>query len=178
MVQKLLDALKIKVCSHQVAWHPSVADGQDYQVCLLCAAQFEHDVPAVHRTRRAAPPAVEAAIAPRRSRDHVRGASWIPRSPRLDLRSSARFRERGKLPWHPGRVENLSQSGLLLATTDELPKGSLVELVFAMPEQVSGEKPGPVLCQTSLVRSEPSSTGALLGLCILDYKFLPRSGSL
>ena len=102
MVQKLLDALKIKVCSHQVAWHPSIADGQDYQVCLLCAAQFEHDVKAVHRTRRAAPPAVEAAIAPRRSRDHVRGASWIPRSPRLDLQSSARFRERGKLPWHPG----------------------------------------------------------------------------
>ncbi len=178
MVQKLLDALKFKICSHQFAWPRRAADGQYYQVCVLCAAQFEYDWNTTHRTRRAAAPVVETATATRRSRDHVRGTSWTPRAARLDLQSSARFRERGKLPWHPGLIENLSQSGLLLATAEELAKGTLVELVFAMPEQVSGEKPGNVLCQTSLIRSEPSSSGALLGLSILDYKFLPHSGSL
>ena len=176
MVQKLLDVLRIKRCSHQFAWPRRTADGQYYQVCLLCAARYEYDWKLMRRTRRVASAEPEPAPV-RPSRDHVRLPSWTARSHREYLHTSVRFRIKGELNWYEGILENLSQSGLLVGTHWELPKGTLLELVFEMPEQVSGEKPCNVLCNASIIRSEPAASGAWLALSLLDYKFLrPGNG--
>jgi hypothetical protein len=176
MVQKLLKVLRIKRCSHQFSWPRRAADGQYYQVCLMCAARYEYDWQQMRRLRRVATAAPEAASA-RPSRDHVRLPSWTARPHREYLHATVRFRTKGELHWYEGVLENLSQSGLLVATRWELPKETLLELVFEMPEQVSGEKACNVLCQASIIRSEPGAHGAWLACSLLDYKFLrPGNG--
>src|SRR5436309_2552801 len=111
MVQKLLDVLRLKRCSHQFSWPRRTAAGDYYQVCLLCAARYEYDWKKMRRTRRVSATEPEAPAA-RPSRDHVRLASWAPRAHREYLHASARHRIKGELNWYEGIVENLSQSGI------------------------------------------------------------------
>jgi hypothetical protein len=52
---------------------------------------------------------------------------------------------------------------------------ALVEMVFEMPEEISGQKNSNVLCQGRVIRSKEkrvSEEGAGLAASILDYKFL------
>ena len=84
------------------------------------------------------------------------------------------LRPKGLGTWHEGTVENLSQSGVLLLGPQQLPDNTLVEMVFEMPEEISGQKNSTVLCQGRIIRRkelrDPESTG--LAASILDYKFL------
>jgi len=50
-----------------------------------------------------------------------------------------------------------------------------VEMVFEMPEEISGQKNSSVLCQGRLIRAREahaSDNGYVLAATILDYKFL------
>ncbi|PYV93068.1 MAG: hypothetical protein DMG90_02975, partial [Acidobacteria bacterium] len=57
-----------------------------------------------------------------------------------------------------------------------LPANTLVEMVFEMPEDISGQKNSTVLCQGRVIRSRDSGKQkedqASLAASILDYKFL------
>jgi hypothetical protein len=57
---------------------------------------------------------------------------------------------------------------------------ALVEMVFEMPEEISGQKNSNVLCQGRIIRAKearPSKDEESVGLAasILDYKFLHQS---
>ena len=65
-----------------------------------------------------------------------------------------RYRAKGSGTWHEGAVKDLSQSGVLLAGALRLPKSTLVEMVFEMPEDVSGQKNSTVLCQGRILRQQ------------------------
>src|SRR5207248_2409318 len=52
MPQKLLDVLLLGRCSHEFSWPRRAADGQFYQVCLLCAAEYKYDWTTMRRTER------------------------------------------------------------------------------------------------------------------------------
>jgi hypothetical protein len=52
---------------------------------------------------------------------------------------------------------------------------ALVEMVFDMPEEISGQKNSNVLCQGRIIRSKEGrgeQTSSGLAATILDYKFL------
>ena len=52
----------------------------------------------------------------------------------------------GSRIWAPGMrgtIENLSQSGVLFQGPQNLPQNTLVEMVFEMPEEISGQKTAP-----------------------------------
>jgi hypothetical protein len=85
-----------------------------------------------------------------------------------------RYRAKGSGTWHEGAVKDLSQSGVLLAGALRLPKSTLVEMVFEMPEDVSGQKNSAVLCQGRILRQQKirGSESVALAATILNYKFL------
>ena len=99
----------------------------------------------------------------------------MPRARRLTLQAPLRYRPKGLGTWHEGRVENLSQSGVLLFGPQQLPDNTLVEMVFEMPEEISGQKNSTVLCQARIIRAKEApetADDAGLAASILDYKFL------
>jgi len=103
--------------------------------------------------------------------------TWVPRARRLTLQTPLRYRPKGLGTWHEGIVENLSQSGVLLTGPQQLPENTLVEMVFEMPEEISGQKNSTVLCQGRIIRRKETRDSESVGLAasILDYKFLRQN---
>lgn len=107
-----------------------------------------------------------------------RKPSWVPRARRLKLQIPVRYRAKGQTMWREGMIENLSQSGLLFRGEEALPQNTLVEMIFEMPEEISGQKNSNVLCQGRITRSRPTpkaDEGVGLAATVLDYKFLRQN---
>ena len=182
MPQKLLDVLMLGRCSHEFSWPRRAADGDFYQVCLLCAAEYKYDWKTMRRTERVERNAQSAeTTSPRRSRSHARKPTWVPRARRLKLETPVRYRVKNLGTWYEGIIENLSQSGLLFHGAHRFPNNTLVEMVFEMPEEISGQKNSTVLCQGRIIRAKdmanaPSNADSgVLAASILDYKFLHQN---
>jgi ribosomal protein S10 len=176
MPQKLLEVLMLGRCSHEFSWPRRATDGHYYQVCLLCAAEYQYDWKTMRRTERVKKSATESAA--RRSRTHAKKTAWVPRARRIKLDSTLRYRVKNLGTWYEGTVENLSQSGVLFQGPHPLPPNTLVEMVFEMPEEISGQKNSNVLCQARIIRSKETSAGETnmgLAATILDYKFLHQN---
>jgi hypothetical protein len=52
MPQKIMDVLMLGRCSHEFSWPRRGGDGEYYQVCLLCAAEYKYDWATMRRTQR------------------------------------------------------------------------------------------------------------------------------
>src|SRR5439155_6597149 len=105
---------------------------------------------------------------------HTKRPSWVPRARRLKLQIPLSYRTRNLGTWSEGTIENISQSGVLFQGPEALPLNGLVEMVFEMPEAISGQKKSKVLCQGRIIRSKEGRDPAKLMVvaAILDYKFL------
>src|SRR5271166_4579886 len=156
MAQKLLDVLMLGRCSHEFSWPRRAADGDYYQVCLVCAAEYKYDWKTMRRTERvdrAAAQGTAESAGTRRAR-HTRKPTWVPRARRLKLQTPVRYRVKNLGNWFEGVIENLSQSGLLFKGPQRFPDNTLVEMVFEMPEEISGQKNSTVLCQGRIIRAK------------------------
>jgi PilZ domain len=173
MPQKLLDVILLGRCSHEFSWPRRAADGEYYQVCLLCAAEFKYDWATMRRTERLKK-LPEAGTAKRRA--HSTKPSWVPRARRIKMDAPVRYRVKNLGTWNDGTIENLSQSGLLINGAQKFPENTLIEMVFEMPEAISGQKNSKVLCQGRITRMknsrEKEQQQHQFGTSILDYKFI------
>jgi hypothetical protein len=190
MPQKIMDVLMLGHCSHEFSWPRRGADGDYYQVCLLCAAEYNYDWTTMRRTRRVEHAKPETLV--RRGHTREKRPSWTPRARRLKLDIAVRYRVNSTSTWYEGQIENLSQTGVLFQGPQELPVNALIEMVFEMPEEISGQKNRNVLCQGRMIRCiDQRSTDqrskdqlkkskdqagedgiALLAASIVDYKFI------
>src|ERR1051325_11103770 len=173
MPQKFMDGLMLGRCSHEFSWPRRAADGDYYQVCLLCAAEYKYDWTTMRRTERVEHAKPETGI--KRSHTREKRPSWVPRARRLKLDIPLRYRVNKTSTWYEGTIENISQSGVLFHGPQQLPVNALVEMVFEMPEEISGQKNSNVLCQARVIRSrEARDTAESFGLAasILDYRFI------
>lgn len=179
MARKLLDVLMLGRCSHEFSWPRRAADGHYYQVCLLCAAQYKYDWKSMRRIERVDQEEAASAEAPTsRRRSHTRKPTWVPRARRLKLDLPVRYRVKNLGSWYEGTVVNLSQSGILFHGVQRLPDNTLTEMVFEMPEEISGQKNSSVLCQGRVIRARDAKDGTEvveLAASILDYKFLHQN---
>jgi hypothetical protein len=176
MPQKLMDVLMLGRCSHEFSWPRRSANGEYYQVCLLCAAAYQYDWKTMRRGARVEHPAPETAAVRRRSGQ--KQPTWVPRARRLKLHLPIRYRVKNLSNWYEGMVQNLSQTGVMFHGPQQMPVNALVEMVFEMPEEISGQKNSNVLCQGRLIRSREahdSTEGFGLAASILDYKFLRQN---
>jgi len=165
-------------CSHEFSWPRRAADGHYYQVCLLCAAEYQYDWQTMKRTARVDRSETESPTATRRSRSHSKKPTWVPRARRLRLDTPVRYRVKNLGSWYEGIIDNLSQSGVLIEGPHQLPANTLIEMVFEMPEEISGQKNSNVLCQARITRAkEPKQAAETVSLAasILDYKFLHQN---
>jgi len=180
MPQKLLDVLMLGRCSHEFSWPRRGSDGDFYQVCLLCAVEYKYDWKTMRRTERVEHAAAQGASesASRRRSSHSRKPTWVPRARRLKLDTPVRYRVKNLGSWHEGIIQNLSQSGVLLQGPQRFPDNTLVEMVFEMPEEISGQKNSTVLCQGRIIRTketreaQENAENTSLAASILDYKFV------
>src|SRR5213082_493919 len=177
MPQKLMDVLMLGRCSHEFSWPRRAADGHYYQVCLVCAAEYKYDWSTMRRTERVQT-VPEPTNTSRRGRSHAKKPTWVPRARRLKLHTPVRYRVKNLGSWYEGVIENLSQSGVLLHGPQRLPDNTLIEMVFEMPEEISGQKNSTVLCQGRVIRSKDGQNGAesvALAASILDYTLLRQN---
>jgi PilZ domain len=188
MPQKIMDVLMLGRCSHEFSWPRRGADGDYYQVCLLCAAEYKYDWTTMRRTQRVEHAKPETTV--RRSHTREKRPSWTPRARRLKLDSLIRYRVYNTSTWHEGMIDNLSQTGLLFHGPQPLPVNALIEMVFEMPEEISGQKNRNVLAQGRVIRSKgakakekekeeqdaapeaPENEQTPLAASIVDYKFV------
>ena len=122
-------------CSHEFSWPRRGGDGDYYQVCLLCAAEYKYDWTTMRRTQRVEHAKPETTV--RRSHTREKRPSWVPRARRLKLDIPLRYRVNKTSTWHEGIIENISQSGVLFNGPQQLPVNALIEMVFEMPEEIS-----------------------------------------
>jgi len=181
MPQKIMDVLMLGRCSHEFSWPRRGSDGDYYQVCLLCAAEYKYDWTTMRRTERVEHARPETTV--RRGHTREKRPSWTPRARRLKLDTALRYRVNSTSTWYEGTIENLSQTGLLFYGPQQLPVNALIEMVFEMPEEISGQKNRNVVCQGRVIRwrdkeakekrGQDGEAGAgLLAASIVDYKFI------
>jgi hypothetical protein len=92
---------------------------------------------------------------------------------KLDL--PVRYRVNKTSVWNEGTIENLSQSGVLFHGPQQLPMNALIEMVFEMPEEISGQKNSNVVCQGRVMRAKPAKgaeDAVTVAASIVDYKFI------
>jgi hypothetical protein len=168
-------------CSHEFSWPRRGPDGDYYQVCMLCAAEYKYDWTTMRRTQRVQRSKPEAMV--RRNHPREKRASWTPRARRLKLNEPVRYRVHNIGSWVEGTIENLSQTGVLFQGPQPLPVNALVEMKFEMPEEISGQKNRNVICQGRVIRTkekvvkesagnESEDGSVLLAASIIDYKFV------
>ena len=174
MPQLLMDVLMLGRCSHEFSWPRRAPNGEYYQVCMLCASAYRYDWKTMRRGVRIDHPVADTATTRRRSGQ--KKPDWVPRARRLPSKLPIRYRGKNLHTWYQGTIQNISQSGVLFLGTKQLPANALVELIFEMPEEISGQKNSNVLCQGRLVHHKRTAdnTADTFGLVasILDYKFL------
>jgi hypothetical protein len=120
----------------------------------------------------------------RRSHSREKRPSWVPRARRLKLDLPLRYRVNKTSSWYEGIIENISQTGVLFSGPQPLPVNALIEMVFEMPEEISGQKNSNVVCQGRVMRAkngkdaqeaeETKEAADAVGLAasIVDYKFI------
>ena len=175
MPHKLRDVLMLGRCSHEFYWPRRSADGNYYQVCLLCAVEYKYDWTTM---RRIEPVEHKPETGIRRSHTGEARPSWVPRARRLKLDIPLRYRVNKTSSWYEGTIENISQSGVLFIGPQGLPVNALIEMVFEMPEEISGQKNSNVLCQGKVIRAKEvrgEEPAAGMAASILDYKFLHQN---
>lgn len=134
----------------------------------------------MRRTQRVEHAKPETTI--RRGHTREKRPSWTPRARRLKLDVALRYRVNNTSTWYEGTIDNLSQTGLLFYGPQQLPVNALIEMVFEMPEEISGQKNRNVLCQGRVIRTKEKPEKAkdrdenggngLLAASIVDYKFI------
>ena len=175
MPSKLMEVFMLGRCSHEFSWPRRGPDGRYYQVCLLCAAEYNYDWKTMRRTERVdRQEPVEPGL--RRNRGCVKKkTSWMPRARRIRIDVEVAYRTKGEPEWFSGRVENISQSGVRFRGERLLEENTEVEMVFEMPQEITGQEHSKVLCNAKIVRALPPAHGeseGALAAAIDDYKFL------
>ncbi len=165
---KLLDLIPFAGCAHEFSWPRRWSDGDYYQVCLLCGAEYLYDWKTMRRTQRLEPGARRRFTVAENKRP-----TWSPRARRLKVSAELKYRARGANAWSTGMMQNISQSGVLFHGADAV-QGDDVEMIFEMPKEIAGQEGRRVLCSGAIVRAPESKDGFAYAVSISYYRFLPR----
>jgi len=158
-------------CPHQFSWPYRLPDGGYYQVCDRCGNQYLYDWVTMTRGEK-----IAASVPQQSQAGAPKASAWVPRAPRLSIRKPIFYRQLGHSQFHLGMLQNLSESGVLLESHPPLPEGANLEMIFEMPQEITGRPNSRVLCRGEVVRSVYAESGIpLVGVAISGYRFLLRS---
>ncbi len=168
--RKLLDFIPFGGCAHEFSWPRRWPDGEYYQVCLLCGAEYRYDWISMRRTERIT--AESVLLQHRFVPADRKKPTWSPRARRLKVGYELKYRARGSAQWNSGTMQNISQSGVLFHGPDAVP-GDAIEMIFEMPKEIAGQEGRKVVCNGNVVRSHSSADGQFTyAVSISYYRFL------
>jgi hypothetical protein len=167
----------LSACRHQFSWPRRDDSGETYQVCVHCGAKYSYDWAKMRRV--ALLEGKEAEFDAKRGSVRKCGArkAWTPRERRLRHQVPVLFRIPCSEEWSTGVTENISRSGLLFRASSPLEIGSGLELMFEMPNELTGDGDARVVCDGSLVRVEAvpaarkKQASYLMACAIAQYRF-------
>jgi PilZ domain len=160
-------------CSHQFSWPRRDGNGSYYQLCVNCGSKYKYDWKHMRRTAR-----VEEDLPAETRRAHRQPkVSWTPRERRHAHVVPVLYRVEGATEWLSGTSENLSRSGLLFRSNQDIEAGTTVEIELEMPGELTGDSAAKVICKASVARATqveatPKTPESFLIACsIQDYQF-------
>jgi hypothetical protein len=160
----LLSSLFTRVCSHQFTWPRRASDGTVYQVCLSCGDCFRYDWDTMSRGERIEAMSETASVS---------RTAWKPRSRRIRWPKPILYRKNGMLEWNNGRVQNVSKSGVSFIGEESVASGNEVEMIFLMPQEITGQPNSKVLCRGDVARALVASGEYIIAASMSGYSFLP-----
>ena len=173
MARNLLRLLSPK-CPHEFGWPRKAGDGEYYQVCVNCGAEYQYDWPSMRRLGKR-PNAAEHTNAGHGSESVTRKRSWSPRARRLKSPIPVQLRPLGEIDYRTGTIGNISQSGLFVTSEYYPANHTVLEMIFEMPIEISGQRNSKVLCVGKVVRVATQSDSNLVqgfAVSMVDYHFL------
>jgi len=173
MARNLLQLLSPK-CTHEFGWPRKAADGEYYQVCVNCGAEYQYDWPSMRRLGKR-PKATQQSMAAPVNESVTRKRSWSPRAPRLQTPIAVQLRPLGEIDYRTGTIGNISQSGLFVTSEYYPANQTVLEMIFEMPIEISGQRNSKVLCVGRVVRvatQSESNTVQGFAVSMVDYHFL------
>ena len=172
MKQNLLSRI-IWSCPHQFSWPRRDDSGGYYQLCVNCGTKYRYDWKRMQRTSR-----MDDEVATETRRPHrVAKITWKARERRLRHVVPVMYRLCDLGDWIPGCSVNVSRSGLLFRGAVEIPEGAQLELMLAMPEEITGEWAAEVSCKGTVTRITPVPGNSkeppsfLIACSVEDYEF-------
>lgn len=166
MATKLFSAVfPLFGCAHEFSWPRRWGDGEYYQVCLRCGAEFEYDWSTMSRREPRQAEISDSGPAKKPSRP---ANSWRPRARRLAVEVPVRFRLHGGRTWFAGVVKNVSKSGLLMESSDAPESGTEIVMLFEMPREISGQDHAKVIATGRIVRVNDET----MAIALDEFHFL------
>jgi hypothetical protein len=168
----LISSVFTRSCSHEFSWPRRRADGSHYQTCVQCGDNFFYDWDSMTRGERFAAELDESHLDKPHKESTPEGRRTLPRARRLATATPIMYRQTRTSEWHSGTLENISASGVRFSGNQLLPDDADVEMIFEMPEQISGQPSSRVLCHGYVARSGCSRQSPTLAVAICGYTFL------
>lgn len=152
-------------CAHEFSWPRRWSDGEYYQVCLRCGAEYQYDWATMSRRE---PRQLEISESGPTKKPARPANSWRPRARRLAVDLPVRFRMHGGRTWFAGVVKNVSKSGVLVESSDTPEAGTDLVMLFEMPREISGQKHAKVIATGKVVRTHDEN----IAISLHEYHFL------
>lgn len=164
----LLSSVFNQPCSHQFSWPQRRSEGGHYQVCIRCGDQYVYDWETMARAEKIRASVQSRTLAPQPS-------APVPRTRRFTVRKPIFYRQLNHSQYHLAILLNISASGLLIECHPSIPEGTSLEMLFEMPQEITGQPDRRVLCRGKVARSAFANSGTpLVGVAISGYCFLPQ----
>jgi hypothetical protein len=166
----LLGSVFNRPCPHEFSWPNKRTEGDYYQVCARCGEQYVYDWATLARGEK-----ITTSVRQQPQTGASELSVWASRARRITVRKPIFYRQAGHLQYHLAMLQNISESGILLECHPPVPEGTSLEMIFEMPQEISGQPNSTVLCRGEVVRSAlAESSIALVGVAISGYNFEGR----
>ncbi len=106
--------------------------------------------------------------------ERVREREQPSRAQRFQIQVPLRYRQIGQNNWSAGKTENISRSGMLFRTEENIPMHVQLEINLVLPAEIAGLSAAEVICRGEIVRSAQGADPAMppaLAAKILQYQF-------
>lgn len=111
-----------------------------------------------------------------RETSHSEAASkseYVDRAQRFPIHAPMQYREGGETAWHEGNTLNISRSGVLFTSEQELENRKVLEMRIAFPPEMTGGSETKVVCWGPVVRRQLPAINGLpaFAATIFRYRF-------
>jgi hypothetical protein len=167
VMPNLLGSVFNRPCPHEFSWPNQRLEGGYYQVCARCGEQYVYDWATLARGEK-----ITASVPQQPQTGAPEPSMRAPRARRLTARKPIFYRQAGHSQYHLAMLQNISESGVLLECHVSVPEGTSLEMIFEMPQEITGQPNSTVLCRGEVVRSVlAESSIPLVGVAISGYNF-------